>query len=113
LTLIKVGPKTFRDAIISLEQRKVLDEMRALLPREVKIRRNLDKLYRLYSLSFNFRDDKLCDEIFNKMVKIIKNSKNLTPEKIKKIEGKSVSMQMHFYRYGLSSAIPRGAKIKK
>jgi len=98
---IKVGPNSFRDAMISPEQRKVLDEIRNLLPKEVKLIRRIDKLYYLYDLSFKFRDDKLCDEIFNKMVRVIKKSKNITPEKIKKLRGISISMQMNFYRYGL------------
>jgi hypothetical protein len=108
---VKVGfPKTFRDASISPEQREVLNEMRILLPGEVKKRRNID---RLYLLSYNFRDEKLCDEIFNKMVKVIANSKNLTPKKIKNIQGKSLSLQTYFYRSGLSCAIPRGVMAKK
>jgi hypothetical protein len=35
------------------------------------------------------------------MVRVIKKSKNITPEKIKKLKGISISMQMNFYRYGL------------
>jgi len=98
---IKVGPNTFRDATISSKQREVLDEMRILLPKEVKLIRRIDKLYYLYDLSFKFRDNKLCDEIFNKMVGVIKKSKNITPKKIKKLKGISISMQMNFCRYGL------------
>lgn len=98
---LKVGPNTFKDASISSERRKILNEIKNLLPKEVKIIRRIDKLYCLYDLSFKFRDDKLCDEIFDKMVRMIKNSKNITPEKIKKLKGISISMQMNFYRYGL------------
>lgn len=98
---IKVGPNTFRDARISSTRRKILDEIKTLLPKEVKLVRRIDKLYSLYDLSFKFRDDKLCDEIFKKMIRVIKNSKNITPEKIKKLEGISRSMGMYFYRFGL------------
>ncbi|MFZ2390649.1 MAG: hypothetical protein WAW15_02445 [Minisyncoccales bacterium] len=98
---LKIGPNTFKDATISFEQREILNEIRILLPKEVKLIRRIDKLYHLYDLSFKFQDDKLCDEIFNKMVGVIKNSKNITSEKIKKLKGISISMQMNFYRYGL------------
>jgi hypothetical protein len=98
---IKVGPNRFRGATTSSEQKEILNEMRDLLPKEVKLIRRIDKLYNLYDLSFKFQDDKLCDQVFSKMVRVIKNSKNITPEKIKKLTGISISMQMNFYKHGL------------
>lgn len=98
---IRVGPCSFRDALISSEQRKVLDEIRTLLPEEVKKSRSIRKLFQLYDLSFKFGDENLCNQIFEKMARIIRNAKNITPKKRKDRDSVSIAMGMHFYKFGL------------